>query len=396
MISHIRKRYLLLNIKEKLKFTPVVIIQGARQTGKSFLVKKLLAESGIDLVYKTLDSQNDKYFAQTNPDTFLRQVEPGQLFAIDEAQKAPGLFDSVKLSVDENRRPGQFILLGSSEFSKLNLVKESLTGRATKLKLHPFLLAEAKHLSLNREKNYLFRSPRVSRHDLIKFLNNGGMPGIFGIRNEQNRFELLSDWINLTCERDALDFKTIKVESDLLRRILIQVAELEEPSFKNICSAVKIDSRKVKKHLEVLKTLFVLNEIAPLEKSTGTYQYYFMDVGVLNNYNCTFHKKLKTWVLQELTALITYRNEFKRQIYFYRTSKAQMIDFIIKENSNIVSLFKIYSEEHLTNKNFELIRSFKQKFKKNIGNTENCIALTAHATKTKFEDISAWPWESIV
>ncbi len=101
-------------------------------------MKNLIPEK-INRLYKTLDLASVKNFAAENPDTFVRDVENGQLLIIDEAQKVPALFDSVKAVVDEQRRPGQFILLGSTEFSKLTNIRESLTGKASRLRIFPYV-----------------------------------------------------------------------------------------------------------------------------------------------------------------------------------------------------------------------------------------------------------------
>jgi predicted AAA+ superfamily ATPase len=395
-MNHIRQRYALVTLKEKLKFSPVVLVQGARQTGKSFLVNKLLPASGVKIDYKTLDLAAVKDFAESNTDSFVSQKNDGTVFIIDEAQKVPALFNSVKASVDNYKKPGQFILLGSTEFSKLTNIKESLTGRASKIKVFPMLLSEIKHLPINKTPDYLNSKPRVSRNDFLKFLENGGMPGYFGIKNEQIRFESYADWLSLTCERDALLFKNLKIDSDLLKKILTQIAQLEEPSFSMIVKALKVDARKIKTHLSILKTLFVINEVKPITGSTGKSFYYFFDVGFLNNYNSSFEKKIKTTILQELTALMNYRNEYKREIVFYRTAKGSMIDFIVQENEVVQSCFKVYAEDRIHVKNTNLLESFKAKFKAKLAKNVRLNILCGTLEKMKLDDVSIFPWESLV
>lgn len=393
-MNHIRQRYALDLLLKKLKFSPVVLIQGPRQTGKSFLVKKLIPEK-IKTVYKTLDIAATKNFAIENPDTFTRDVESNHILIIDEAQKAPALFDSVKAVIDEQRRPGQYILLGSTEFSKLTNIRESLTGRASKLKIFPFTLSESKYLPLNTNSDFINSTPRISRPDLLKYLVNGGMPGIFGIKNENEKLNALKDWIDLTTERDALNFKTVKIDSELISRILTSVASLSDSSASSISKHLRTDLRKIITHLNILTTLFVLNKIEPYATSTGKAQYFFCDVAFLNYYNSSFEKKLRTYVAQELIAQISYSSQDHKKVYFYRSAKGKIIDFVVCEKEDIATCFKIIPEEISQSKQYELLRSFKIKNSTYFTKTSKLVVLSGTLQKMKDDEIHIHPWESI-
>ena len=394
MMNHIRKRYASPLLLKKLKFSPVVLIQGPRQTGKSFLVKNLLPER-IQKEYKTLDLASVKNFAANNPDSFIRDREAGIVLIIDEAQKVPLLFDSVKAAVDEDRQPGQFILLGSTEFSKLNNIRESLTGRATRLKVFPLTLSEVKHLDLNNSKNYCNEKPRVARTDLLKYLKNGGMPGLFGIKNEAEKFNALKDWIDLTAQRDATNFKNVKVDSDLIIRIMSSIAILEDTSLGAISKHLRVDIRKIKTHMNVLSTLFVVNKIDPYPTSTGKTQYFLCDVGFLSYFQGSFEKKLKTWLIQEFTAQLSYLEQDLKKLYFYRSPKGSIIDLIICKNEVVEFCIKLFPEEKTQSKQYELLRSFKIKNSDYFSETAKLIALTGTLIKLKDDDVFIYPWESI-
>lgn len=138
---------------------------------------------------------------------------------IDEAQKAPALFDALKFSVDSLRKPGRFLILGSTEFSKLSLIRESLTGRMSRVRLYSMNLAEAVGAAMNssRARSLLNSELRVSRSQLLQHLERGGMPGVFAVRDRSERESLLRDWLDLTTERDAMLFPKIKADPDLCR-----------------------------------------------------------------------------------------------------------------------------------------------------------------------------------
>ena len=395
MINHIRDRYALTLLLKKLKFSPVVLIQGARQTGKSFLVRKILPAKNTKTLYKSLDINSVRVFAEQNPDSFVRDTEGQITLVIDEAQKVPALFDSVKSVVDENRIPGQFILLGSTEFSKLTNIRESLTGRASKLKIFPLTLSETKHLPLNSSEDLLNQKSRVSRQDLFTYLRNGGMPGLFGIKNEMEKQEALKDWLDLASERDALSFSKLKIDSKLIQRLLEGIATLNDTSAGALSKYLRVDLRKIQTHLSVLKTLFVVHEIVPYPGSTGKSQHFLCDVGFLSFYNATFEKKIKSWIVQEVLAQIFYRQEAKKHLYYYRTPKGSILDLVVVENEKIKLCIKINPDESYNSKHFDLLRAFHKKYQSEFHQKSKLIGLSGTLERFKDNSVEIFPWESI-
>jgi predicted AAA+ superfamily ATPase len=97
-------------VRDTLADTPVVLFNGARQTGKTTLALKLVSE--LPLRYVTLDDATILSAAASDPQGFIRGL--GQAVVIDEVQKVPSLFPAIKLEVDSDRRPGRFLLTGSA------------------------------------------------------------------------------------------------------------------------------------------------------------------------------------------------------------------------------------------------------------------------------------------
>ena len=120
--------------------TPVVIIQGARQVGKSTLAS-MLAGASPDVVSVTLDDPAVLAVAQSDPVFFVEQAGSG-LLVIDEAQRAPGLILALKASVDRDRRPGRFLLTGSADLLRVKGIGDSLAGRAETIELMPLSQGE--------------------------------------------------------------------------------------------------------------------------------------------------------------------------------------------------------------------------------------------------------------
>ena len=113
-------------VRESLAESPVVAIVGARQVGKSTLVKELI-QKGHQAEYITFDDPATREFATAEPRAFLERFEGN--VALDEVQLVPELMRAIKISVDRDRRPGRFLLTGSANVLTIPRVAESLAGR---------------------------------------------------------------------------------------------------------------------------------------------------------------------------------------------------------------------------------------------------------------------------
>jgi len=128
-------RYSEFQVKEALSDTPVVFIMGPRQTGKTTLVKTLMDEMGAEKwTYITLDDQAQFEIAQADPVGFIRNLPPTRI-ALDEVQRLPELFVSIKQAVDDQRTPGRFLLTGSANALLLPKLSDSLAGRMESVRL---------------------------------------------------------------------------------------------------------------------------------------------------------------------------------------------------------------------------------------------------------------------
>ena len=147
-------------LAHRARTRPVVILTGARQTGKTSLVRRIFP----DHAFVTLDLPSEAEQAETDPGSFLARHPPPVI--IDEVQYAPGLFRHLKAAVDRDRRPGAFLLTGSQPMTLMRSVSDSLAGRADIVELEPLSFAEAKaaHPCLTTE----------------EFLVRGGFPELHG------------------------------------------------------------------------------------------------------------------------------------------------------------------------------------------------------------------------
>ena len=187
--------------QEILSDTPVLTVSGARQVGKTALVSELIKNRPARAV--NLDDSATLVAAQGDPDAFVRQYPLGAL-AIDEIQRAPELFRAIKGALEEDRRPGRFIITASSNLSTLKGAEESLAGRAETLYLRGF--SQGERLSFVEDfarfawnltnTSTLPEVPHLSRSEYFTLLTTSAFPEIVNTsRRRQER------WIDAYTER---------------------------------------------------------------------------------------------------------------------------------------------------------------------------------------------------
>lgn len=156
-------RHAAVTVREAMGDTPITIIQGARQVGKSTLAAMVAAEAP-EVVSVTLDDPAVLAVAESDPVFFVEQAGQGVL-VIDEAQRAPGLILPLKASVDRDRRPGRFLVTGSADLLQTKGVGDSLAGRAETIELLPLSKGEL--------------SRRATPEDFVAWIMTGTASGTF-------------------------------------------------------------------------------------------------------------------------------------------------------------------------------------------------------------------------
>jgi len=380
-MPHLRNRAILPKLLKILTFFPVVAIQGARQTGKSVLARELLSKELKNSSYVTFDDFHTRKEASESPRTFLTGKKDASPFIIDEAQMVPEIFNAIKFQVDQQRIPGSYLLLGSTEFSKLAKIRESLTGRLGRIRLYPLTLRETcnnNHHALTQE-------------DVQRYLKNGGMPGIFSIREDEAKTSLFDDWIDLVVRRDIHEFKTVRLEGDICREILRLCCELEAPTQAELARKLHVSTRSTQKHLEALTELFVLQKLLPHPLGTGKPIFLPLDTGIAHHLGAPLLKRLQIWVMNERLAHNTYF-ESKRSTFYYYSSKAKTRIHLIESRADRTEIaYQCFDRETIKKTDAVLMQSFLTKNPKAQG-----MVLAPLLEPTDRLGISFRPWCSLV
>jgi predicted AAA+ superfamily ATPase len=257
---HVKPRVL-----EALEDARIGVIQGARQVGKTTLVREVVDELGGRLV--TFDDELTRSAARADPVGFLGQ-NPGGLFAIDEVQRVPEIVLALKLVVDRDPRPGRFLLTGSANLLRLPAAEDSLAGRAESIELHGFSQGE---LAGYREKfidrllsgdRFLEHTSSLSRHGYLERAIAGTYPEALHRPAGRRRNQWLDNYLARIVERDAPDVSNLQRIGDLPLILRVLAARNSgELNTADIARDTGIRTRTLTPHLELLETLYLIQRI---------------------------------------------------------------------------------------------------------------------------------------
>src|SRR3990167_9947145 len=196
------KRLIEARIAEAMADPPVVLVAGPRQAGKTTLVRQMAG-----LRYLTLDDELTLLAAREDPVGMIRNLDRA---VIDEIQRAPQLLLAIKKTVDEDRRPGRFLLTGSANLMALPTVADSLAGRMETLTLLPLSQSEMHGTTLNwLDSAFAGQLLRVSPHaigdDLVEAVSRGGYPEAVARATARRRTAWARQYIDAIIRRDVRD-----------------------------------------------------------------------------------------------------------------------------------------------------------------------------------------------
>lgn len=203
---------------------------------------------------------------------------------------------------------------------------------------------------------------------------------------------MFADWISLTVERDIHQIKRFKLDPQQALDILRAVSDLEEPTAANISKNTKINPKKVNSYLLTLKTLFVLFELKPFKGSTGKTQYFLTDVGLLDYFKASFHKKLRTWFYLEMYSQLSCKGIALETLSYYRSSKGSIVDLIYLQDKKL-EIVKLIPFERYDERDFLIFNSLRTKYSKEY--ELSFTVLSGASQKTKGNGFTIYPWESI-
>lgn len=335
-------------------FFKAVLVTGAHQVGKTTMLKHLA--EGQNRTYVTLDNSMVRMLAQTDPVLFFQTYKPPII--IDEVQKAPQLFEQIKIMCDESEETGNFWLTGSQQFSLMKNIRETLAGRIGILELYSLSKNEIEGITFPGELDYslpclLERQKLVAKNNIVEVFEHiwrGGMPQVLTADAEQ-RQEYYNSYVDTYLMRDVAETGGI-TDTVRFRKFLNACAALisEQINYKTLADTAEISQPTAKEWLRVLQGLGILYLLPPfannaLKRLTKTSKMYFCDTGLcaylsmwltrdtLMNGAASGHY-FENYVVMELVKNYAYAKA-KANLTYYRDSNAKEIDIFAEENNQI-------------------------------------------------------------
>lgn len=253
-------------LQETLADTPVTVVQGARQVGKSTLARQLVAQSP-DAAFVSLDAEGVYNAAKADPETFVRQQS--RLLVFDEVQRVPSLLRAIKDAVDEDRRPGRYLVTGSANLLQLPGAQESLAGRAETVVLYGLSQGELNgkqedfvDLLMNGAQDTLAARPAtLERHDYLDVICAGSYPEP-RTRTGRRRRSWFDNYLNRIISRDAADVSQLghlQRLPDLVR--LLAANNAGEFVKSRFAEDLQIHHGSVDAYLTLLETLYLAHRL---------------------------------------------------------------------------------------------------------------------------------------
>ncbi len=327
------KRIITTKIKEKLEEIPGIVILGPRQCGKSTLARTMISEIE-GAVYLDLERPSDVNKLR-DPEAFFG-LNSDKVICLDEIQRVPELFPVLRSVIDENKKNGQFIILGSASPDLMRQSSETLAGRISYFELTPFLLKEV--------------SDGHHVKTLRKLWLRGGFPRSYLASNDKESFEWRLDFIRAFLERDIpqLGFRTPAKTLERFWRICSHLhGQLLNSS--KLGESMGVSHHTVRSYVDMLEQCFVLRVLHPYESNLKkrlikSPKIYIRDSGILHallgieNHNDLLGHPVygASWEGLVIENILPLLPNWKAS--FYRTSSGSEIDLILEKGNRRVAI----------------------------------------------------------
>lgn len=332
-------------IAEALRDTPVVLIAGPRQAGKTTLARQIAQQ---EMRYLTLDDELLLLSAREDPVGMIRSLDRA---VIDEIQRAPQLLLAIKKSVDEDRRPGRFLLTGSANLMMLPTVADSLAGRMEMLLLLPLSQSEIERCSSNWidgifSGHILQSGTSALGQDLIERVLRGGYPEAVARPTAKRRAAWSRQYIDAIVQRDVRDVAGIG-KLDQLQRFLRALAQTagQMCNYTQLGGQVGLDGKTASRYIGVFEQMYLLKRVDAwarnrINRAVKTPKLQFIDSGLLaalmnldseevQHDRSRFGSVLETFVFGELLKHASTADGDYRLMYYRDADKIE-VDMVIE------------------------------------------------------------------
>jgi predicted AAA+ superfamily ATPase len=360
-------------IELALTDTPVVLVVGPRQAGKTTLVRQL---AGSGMQYITLDDAAARQSAEDDPAGFIRNLDRA---VIDEVQRAPELLLAIKKTVDEDRRPGRFLLTGSADLMTLPRVADSLAGRMETKLLLPLSQAEMESSTGNWiDSVFAGVIPSVTREslgqDLMWRVLKGGYPEAVSRINEDRRIEWAQGYLNAIIARDVVEIAQVDklYQMPQLFKAMGHTAG-QMSNYTKLGGQVGLDSKTTNRYVGIFEQLYLIARVPVwaanhVNRVVKTPKLQFIDSGLLaatlgftaqeaERDRTRFGALLETFVYNELLKFASSATR-RYQLLYYRDVTGTEVDMVIVSAAGDVVGVEVKSSATPRVKDFAGLKKF--------------------------------------
>jgi len=365
-------------IQQAMADTPVVLLNGARQTGKTTLAQALATTTGAQ--YFTFDDAATQGLASGDPAGFIRNL-PGSV-VLDEIQKAPDLFPAIKLAVDQDRRAGRFLLTGSANVLTLPHLSESLAGRMEIIPLFPFSAGE---LAGSRE-GFLSRvfegalakpPPRSASDDLPTRLARGGYPEASQRQDDDRRAAWFASYISTLLQRDVRDLARVEALHALPN--LLKLLAARASGLLNLADVGRdagLPHTTLTRYLALLETVFLVHRLPAWSPDLGKRlvkapKLHLVDTGLachliganarrLAEDRPLLGRLLETFVVGELRKQVSWTDP-RTTLHHFRTTAGSEVDVILEQADGTVAAIEVKASATVGASDFAALQALRNR-----------------------------------
>ena len=349
-------------IKKKIGTGKAILVIGARQVGKTTLIKGILR--GEDFLFLDADDPTVRLMlSEPNTEQLRTIIGNNKTVFLDEAQRIPGIGLTLKIIIDQFKDV-QLLVSGSSSFDLGNALNEPLTGRKWEYQLFPVCWEE-----FENSVGYL-----KSEQQLEDRLLYGLYPDV--INNQGKEKEILKELVNSYLYRDILAFSEIRrpeILDKLLRALALQMGS--EVNFNELAQLLEINKVTVQKYIDILEKGYIIFRLNSFSRNLRNEiklnrKLYFLDNGIRNMIIGNFspldirQDKGALWenfLVSERVKQNLYKDTYA-SIYFWRTKQQQEIDFV-EEKDGIISGYEFKWKNKKTKVPETFLKTYNSKVK---------------------------------
>ena len=366
-------------IQKQEKMFKTILVTGARQVGKTTMLKNIKP----DINYITLDDMLLNQLAVEDPELFLKANKPPII--IDEIQYAPNLLRYIKIEVDNSDKKAMYYLTGSQQFNLMKNISESLAGRVGILNLLGLSLREIKDIDFNEPfiptEEYLNNrrkcEKKISYDEIWNIIHKGSMPALYQEESDVDMFYAM--YVRTYIERDVRSLTQVGDTLSFLKFMTALASRIGQLlNLNSIANEIGITIPTAQRWLSILVASNIVYILEPyynniMKRAVKTPKVYFLDTGLaayLTKWKTSEVLEsgtmagifFKNYVIVEIIKSYNNSGELRPHIYFYRDKEKREIDLIIEQNGKLhpIEIKKTANPTKNMIENFKVLEMVKE------------------------------------